>query len=105
MQLGEKFFQEKGLKHVQLSTADGALEAAPAVSKLDQRRKLSFEIVEVCQRSIFFQNMMKHLLMLVKVCVQKADFLKHQFGLLSINLNFGSSFAAPTNPEDPRKRP
>jgi ATP phosphoribosyltransferase len=47
--LGEKFFQEKGLKHVQLSTADGALEAAPAVSKLDQRRKLSFEIVEVCQ--------------------------------------------------------
>jgi ATP phosphoribosyltransferase len=28
--LGEKFFQEKGLKHVQLSTADGALEAAPA---------------------------------------------------------------------------
>lgn len=46
MQLGEKFFQEKGLKHVQLSTADGALEAAPAVSKLDQRRKLSFEIVE-----------------------------------------------------------
>jgi hypothetical protein len=49
MQLGEKFFQEKGLKHVQLSTADGALEAAPAVSKLDQRRKLSFEIVQVCQ--------------------------------------------------------
>jgi len=49
--------------------------------------------------------MMKHLLMLVKVCVQKADFLKHQFSLLSINLNFGSSFAAPTNPEDPRKRP
>jgi hypothetical protein len=44
--------------------------------------------------------MMKHLLMLVKVCVQKAGFLKHQFSLLSINLNFGSSFAAPTNPED-----
>jgi ATP phosphoribosyltransferase len=35
MQLGEKFFQEKGLKHVQLSTADGALEAAPAMGTAD----------------------------------------------------------------------
>ncbi|CAK9875438.1 unnamed protein product [Sphagnum jensenii] len=33
--LGEKFFQEKGLKHVQLSTADGALEAAPAMGTAD----------------------------------------------------------------------
>lgn len=31
-QLGQKFLAEKGFKHVQLSTADGALEAAPAVS-------------------------------------------------------------------------
>lgn len=33
MQLGKKFLEEHGFKHVQLSTADGALEAAPAVSK------------------------------------------------------------------------
>ncbi|CAM6023137.1 unnamed protein product [Sphagnum balticum] len=33
--LGEKFFQEKGLKHVQLLTADGALEAAPAMGTAD----------------------------------------------------------------------
>jgi hypothetical protein len=31
-QLGQKFLQENGLKHVQILTADGALEAAPAVS-------------------------------------------------------------------------
>lgn len=31
-QLGQKFLAENGFKHVQLSTADGALEAAPAVS-------------------------------------------------------------------------
>lgn len=31
VQLGKKFLAENGLKHVQLSTADGALEAAPAV--------------------------------------------------------------------------
>jgi ATP phosphoribosyltransferase len=30
--LGQKFLQENGLKHVQILTADGALEAAPAVS-------------------------------------------------------------------------
>ena len=32
MQLGKKFLEENGFKHVQLLTADGALEAAPAVS-------------------------------------------------------------------------
>lgn len=32
MQLGKKFLEEHGFKHVELSTADGALEAAPAVS-------------------------------------------------------------------------
>lgn len=31
-QLGPKFMKENGLKHVIFSTADGALEAAPAVS-------------------------------------------------------------------------
>ena len=31
IQLGEKFIKKVGLKHVKLSTADGALEAAPAV--------------------------------------------------------------------------
>ena len=30
-QLGPKFMKETGLKHVTFSTADGALEAAPAV--------------------------------------------------------------------------
>jgi len=30
-QLGPKFMKENGLKHVTFSTADGALEAAPAV--------------------------------------------------------------------------
>lgn len=30
-QLGPKFMKENGLKHVVFSTADGALEAAPAV--------------------------------------------------------------------------
>jgi hypothetical protein len=30
-QLGPKFMRENGLKHVSFSTADGALEAAPAV--------------------------------------------------------------------------
>lgn len=30
-QLGPKFMRENGLKHVTFSTADGALEAAPAV--------------------------------------------------------------------------
>jgi len=34
MQLGQRFLQENGFKHVQLSTADGALEAAPAVSDI-----------------------------------------------------------------------
>lgn len=32
MQLGPKFMKENGLKYVSFSTADGALEAAPAVS-------------------------------------------------------------------------
>lgn len=32
LQLGPKFMSENGLKHVTFSTADGALEAAPAVS-------------------------------------------------------------------------
>ena len=31
VQLGPKFMKENGLKHVTFSTADGALEAAPAV--------------------------------------------------------------------------
>lgn len=31
VQLGPKFMKESGLKHVTFSTADGALEAAPAV--------------------------------------------------------------------------
>lgn len=31
VQLGPKFLKENGLKHVTFSTADGALEAAPAV--------------------------------------------------------------------------
>lgn len=31
MQLGPKFMKENGLKYVTFSTADGALEAAPAV--------------------------------------------------------------------------
>ena len=31
VQLGPKFTAEKGLKHVSFSSADGALEAAPAV--------------------------------------------------------------------------
>lgn len=31
VQLGPKFMREKGFKHVTFSTADGALEAAPAV--------------------------------------------------------------------------
>lgn len=31
-QLGRKFLEKNGFKHFQLSTADGALEAAPAVS-------------------------------------------------------------------------
>lgn len=31
LQLGPKFTAEKGLKHVIFSSADGALEAAPAV--------------------------------------------------------------------------
>jgi len=31
VQLGPKFMNESGLKHVTFSTADGALEAAPAV--------------------------------------------------------------------------
>lgn len=31
MQLGEQFLKKIGLEHVQLLTADGALEAAPAV--------------------------------------------------------------------------
>lgn len=30
-QMGPKFMKENGLKHVTFSTADGALEAAPAV--------------------------------------------------------------------------
>jgi len=30
-QLGHKFMKENGFKHVTFSTADGALEAAPAV--------------------------------------------------------------------------
>jgi len=34
LQLGPKFVKEKGLKHVSFSTADGALEAAPAVINL-----------------------------------------------------------------------
>lgn len=33
--LGAKFLQEKGFKHVQISTADGALEAAPAMGTAD----------------------------------------------------------------------
>uniref|UniRef100_A0A0C9RHC9 ATP phosphoribosyltransferase n=1 Tax=Wollemia nobilis TaxID=56998 RepID=A0A0C9RHC9_9CONI len=33
--LGPKFVKEKGLKHVQFSTADGALEAAPAMGIAD----------------------------------------------------------------------
>lgn len=33
-QLGPKFMKEKGLKHVIFSSADGALEAAPAVRPL-----------------------------------------------------------------------
>ena len=33
-QLGKKFLEKHGFKHVQLSTADGALEAAPAVSNI-----------------------------------------------------------------------
>lgn len=32
-QLGPKFMKENGIKHVMFSTADGALEAAPAVRK------------------------------------------------------------------------
>lgn len=32
MQLGPKFMKDNGLSHVTFSTADGALEAAPAVS-------------------------------------------------------------------------
>lgn len=32
LQLGPKFMKENGLNHVTFSTADGALEAAPAVS-------------------------------------------------------------------------
>jgi len=31
-QLGRKFLKNNGFKHFQLSSADGALEAAPAVS-------------------------------------------------------------------------
>lgn len=31
LQLGPKFMKENGIKHVTFSTADGALEAAPAV--------------------------------------------------------------------------
>lgn len=31
VQLGPKFMRENGIKHVTFSTADGALEAAPAV--------------------------------------------------------------------------
>lgn len=31
VQLGPKFMKENGFKHVTFSTADGALEAAPAV--------------------------------------------------------------------------
>jgi len=31
VQLGPKFMKDKGIKHVSFSTADGALEAAPAV--------------------------------------------------------------------------
>lgn len=31
LQLGPKFMKDNGLKHVTFSTADGALEAAPAV--------------------------------------------------------------------------
>lgn len=31
VQLGPKFMKENGLKYVTFSTADGALEAAPAV--------------------------------------------------------------------------
>lgn len=34
IQLGPKFMKENGLKHVTFSTADGALEAAPAVRLL-----------------------------------------------------------------------
>ncbi|KAL2628763.1 hypothetical protein R1flu_013449 [Riccia fluitans] len=33
--LGSKFLQEKGLQHVELSTADGALEAGPAMGTAD----------------------------------------------------------------------
>jgi ATP phosphoribosyltransferase len=33
--LGQKFLQENGLKHVQILTADGALEAAPAMGTAD----------------------------------------------------------------------
>lgn len=35
-QLGPKFLRENGLKHVSFSTADGALEAAPAVIVLSE---------------------------------------------------------------------
>lgn len=34
MQLGQRFLEKHGFKHFQLSTADGALEAAPAVSNI-----------------------------------------------------------------------
>lgn len=34
MQLGPKFMKDNGLNHVTFSTADGALEAAPAVSNI-----------------------------------------------------------------------
>ncbi|OAE27804.1 hypothetical protein AXG93_1468s1020 [Marchantia polymorpha subsp. ruderalis] len=35
LQLGSKFLREKGLHHVELSTADGALEAGPAMGTAD----------------------------------------------------------------------
>lgn len=49
-QLGPKFMKENGLKHVTFSTADGALEAAPAVRDslcFHQKNSYNFSIYYV----------------------------------------------------------